>query len=64
MKCPECEGVGWYETAVGELLQSFDCDKCEGAGEVPDREGDERDQPHRDSGLPNIDTILEWQRLK
>lgn len=32
--------------------------------EPREREGDERDQPCRDSGLPSLEQISEWERLR
>jgi len=41
MKCPKCEGKGWYWDHApfnypGEKDRMISCNECKGTGEVPD----------------------------
>lgn len=69
----------WFPTRHGWDTKAQACEECNGSGKVEaeecsmgescpeyetEHEGDERHQPHRDSGLPTFEQIEEWKRLK
>ena len=67
--CENCEDglvTDWQPTRHGWITTAKACHVCNGSGKVdePEREGDERDQPCRDSGLPTFEQIEEWERLR
>lgn len=41
VSCPRCEGTGQFQsatrTAFGELVRSYTCDRCEGAGRIAEQ---------------------------
>lgn len=68
VECERCENgmvFKWFPTRHGWDTKAQACEECNGSGKVEaEDEGDERHQPHRDSGLPTFEQIQEWRRLK